>query len=234
MLRASKLKINDVYTDEYGIKPKGRIEIPTPEQDVEHVEVRGRDGSLTKMYGYKDIVLPVHFTMVGESFKTIFRRAKMNLITAKTIVFDDDPEVFYKVKSVQIELAENIIVKFGEFAVLFRLDPFQYEIDNPTEIITSQKTLNNFGYEAEPIMTVHCSGSGIVHVNDQDIMIQNINGTITIDSEMKNAYRIEGGYVTNLNKHMIGDFPILEHGQNTISFDGGISKIEMVKNLRWV
>src|SRR5690606_24889102 len=40
MWRASKLKINNVYTDEYGFKPKGRIEVPTPEQHVEHIEIK--------------------------------------------------------------------------------------------------------------------------------------------------------------------------------------------------
>ena len=235
-MRASKLKINNVYTDDYVIKPKGRIEVPTAEQDVEHIfrEIKGRHGSLTKKYGFKDIPLPVNFTMHGNSFKPIFRRAKMHLLNAKTLIFDDDNEVFYKVKSVQIETAENQILKFGEFTVIFILDPFQYEIDNPIETITQQTTIINEGYESQPIMTVHANGTGKIYVNDIPITIQNINGTITIDSEMMNAYRIASGYVTNLNNHMVGDFPILAHGNNTIRFDGDITKIDLIKNWRWV
>lgn len=234
MFKASKLKINNVYTDEYGIKPKGRIEVPTPEQYVEQIEIKGRNGSLTKKYGYKVILLPVHFTILGDNFKKIFRKAKIHLLNAKTLIFDDDDEVFYKVKSVQIDTAENLVVKFGEFTVNFTLDPFMYEVDNPAETIISRTTINNPGYEAEPIMTVTCNGTGSIYINDQEITIQNINGTITIDSEMQNAYRIAGGYITNLNSHMIGKFPVLEHGDNVISFDGDISKIELIKNWRWV
>lgn len=234
MFRASKLKINNVYTDEYGIKPKGRIEVPTPEQDVEHIEIKGRNGSLTKKYGYKNIDLPVHFTILSDNFKKTFRQSKMHLLNAKTLIFDDDDEVFYKVKSVRIETAENLILKFGEFTVNFTLDPFMYEVDNPIQTITSKTTITNEGYEALPVITAHMSGTGNIYVNEQKVTIQNINGTITIDSEMQNAYRVSGGYVTNLNSHMIGRFPVLEHGKNTISFDGGISKLEIVCNRRWV
>src|SRR5690606_4222876 len=154
-----------------------------------------------------------------------FRKAKMYLLNAKTLIFDDDNEVFYKVKNVQIDTAENYVLQFGEFTVNFTLDPFQYEVNNPTETITSQTTINNPGYEALPVITAHMSGTGNIYVNEQKVTIQNINGTITIDSEMQNAYRIEGGYIVNLNKHMIGKFPILRHGSNVIDFDGDISKM---------
>src|SRR5690606_25249115 len=166
-------------------------------QHVEHIEIKGRNGTLTRKYGYKNIVLPVHFTVLSDNFKKTFRKAKMYLLNAKTLIFDDDNEVFYKVKNVQIDTAENYVLQFGEFTVNFTLDPFQYEINNPTEIITSQTTIHNPGYEAEPIITVHCNGTGNIYINEQKVTIQNINGTITIDSEMQNAYRVSGGYVTN-------------------------------------
>lgn len=233
-MRASKLKINDVYTDDYGVKPKGRIDIPTPERDIQHVEIKGRHGSFTKKYGYKDIVLPVNFTMHGDNFKKIFRKAKMNLLNAETLKFDDDDEVYYKVKSAHIETAENLIQKFGEFTVSFRLDPFQYEISDSTQVIDNRKTLVNFGYESQPIIIAQVSGTGRIYINDQEIVIQNINGSIIIDSELMNAYRNNNGIITNLNNHMVGDFPVLEHGNNVIDFDGDITSLEINPRWRWV
>lgn len=234
LLNASKIKINDVYTDEHGIYPKGRYEVPTAEKDIEFVYIKGRDGELTKEYGYKNIPFSVTFYIKAESFKKTFRKAKPFLLNTKTIQVDDDDDVFYKVKSVKVNPADNTFETFGEFVVDFVLDPFQYELDNEPITITSQQTITNEGYKAEPILTVHCSGTGNIYINEQKVTIQNINGTITIDSEMQNAYRIAGGYVTNLNSHMIGKFPVLEHGDNVISFDGDISKIELIKNWRWV
>lgn len=238
MNQSSKIKLDGIYTDEFGLEVQGRYEVPTAEEDVEYIEIRGRDGELTKKYGYKNIPLPVSFSINRRwqegTFKSIFRKIKPRILNSKTFSVDDDPEVYYKIKSVQIEPAENRIVKFGQFVVNFTLDPFMYEVDNPTQTITSQTLINNPGYEAEPIMTATCSGTGNIYVNEQKVTIQNINGTITIDSEMQNAYRIAGGYITNLNSHMIGKFPVLKHGDNVISFDGDISKIELIKNWRWV
>src|SRR5690625_4735433 len=227
MLKASKIKINDVYTDDYGVYPKERIIVPTPERDIEHVEIRGRHGTLTKIYGYKDIPLPVHFYMKDkDSFKPIFRKAKMHLLNAKTIVFDDDKEVFYKVKSAQINEAENEIITFGEFAVDFTLAPFQYEIADSTQIITDRTLLENECYKSQHIITAQVAGTGKIYINDQEITLVDVNGSIILDSELMNAYRNNNGIITNLNHHMVGDFPVLDHGSNVIEFDGDIESIE--------
>src|SRR5690625_932936 len=234
--RASKIMIDGIYAEDFGVYLKERPNIPTPLQDVDHINVKGRHGSLTRKYNYLDTELFVNFHMYdeGDGFKKVFRKAKHRLLNAKTLIFDDDPSVFYKVKSVTIDESPTILFKYGEIPTTFRLDPFQYEVDNPTETITSRTTITNEGYESEPIMTVHCNGTGNIYINNQEVTIQNINGTITIDSEMQNAYRIENGYVVNLNSHMIGRFPVLKHGQNTISFDGDITKLEIICNKRWV
>jgi phage-related protein len=232
-LNASKVKINSVYTEEYNIHPKNRIEIPTPEQDIEYKEIKGRNGSLTRKYGFKDIPLPVHFTIYEESFKKAFRKAKMYLFNAKTLSFDDDNEVHYKVKSVRIDTAENLVERFGEFTVNFILDPFQYET-NPIQTISSPTTLNNQGYESEPYIKCYISGTGKIYIGNQEITIKDVNGTIEIDSAMMNAYRNESGLITNLNNKMIGDFPVLVEGNNRISFDGGITKLEINPRWRWV
>lgn len=209
--------------------------IPTPEQDIEHVEIRGRHGSLTKKYGYKDIPYPIEFYIYEEKpFRKTFRKVKSFLLNAERLSFADDVEVYYRVKSVRIDEADSDVYKFGRFTVEFTLAPFMYEIDNPVQAITDRTVITNDGYKAEPIITAHCSGTGNIYINDDKVTIKDVNGTITIDSEMMNAYRISDGYITNLNNHMIGDFPVLRHGDNVIDFDGDISKIEIIKNWRWV
>lgn len=234
-LTAPVTRINGVDTTKHGIRPKQRIVVPTPEQDVEYIEIPGRNGSLTKKYGFKDIPLPVEFYINDNtSFKRAFRKAKVFLFQAKTISFDDDSEVYYKVKSIKIDDAENIIEKYGMFVVEFTLSPFQYEVDVPTQTITSETTLTNEGHESEPYIKVHATGTGKVYINDQVVTIKDINGTIEIDSEIMNAYRISNGYITNLNNHMIGDFPVLRNGSNVIKFDGAITKLEINPRWRWV
>lgn len=227
--------IDGVKLSEYDLYYTTLPPIPTAEQDIEHVEIRGRHGSLTKKYGYKDIPFEVAlYFYENRSFRKAYRLAKMYLLFAETLNFMDDEEVYYKIKSVRIDTAESEIFKLGMFTVEFTLAPFMYEIDNEPQIITSETTITNLGYESEPMMTVTASGTGNIYINDQEVTVKDINGTITIDSELQNAYRKESGSLENLNSHMIGDFPVLEHGENKISFDGDISRIELTTNWRWV
>lgn len=229
-----------VYLDEMDINEINlclyeRPSIPTAEQDIEHIEIKGRNGSLTKKYGYKDINYPITFNFLeNDNFKKYYREIKPHFFNAKKLSFSDDKEVYYKIKSLTFNEADNDIAEYGLFTVNFVLDPFIYELENPIQTITSRTVINNEGHESEPIIIVTCAGTGTMYINDIPTTIQNINGTITIDSEQKNAYRKAGALVTNLNKHMIGDFPILRHGNNVIEFDGDISQIELITNKRWL
>jgi phage-related protein len=211
-----------------------RPAIPTPEQDVEHIEIKGRNGSLTKKYGFKDMTYSLTFDFLEDaSFKPAFRQAKLAFFNGKKLAFEDDPGIYYKIKSVSISEAENEIMEFGQFTVEFILAPFAYE-ETESRIITSQTTLTNPGYDSEPLIVVHCTGTGKVYINNKSITIKDINGTITVDSESMNAYRIDNGRIVNLNHHMIGDFPVLGQGKNVIKFDGEITKLEINPRWRWV
>ena len=229
------LILDGIKVSEYDLYYASMPPIPTPEQDIEYIKIRGRHGSLTKKYGYNDINYPIElYFYENTSFKKAFRLCKQFLLKTKTLSFTDDEEVYYKVKSLKIDTAENDVYKFGRFEIIFTLDPFQYEVDNDPITITNQTTIMNEGYESEPIITATMSGTGKIYINNQEITIQNINGTITIDSEMQNAYRLQAGSVMNLNKHMIGKFPVLEHGNNNVSFDGDISQLKIICNRRWL
>ncbi len=233
--KSSDVLIDGVNTRDYNVKPRTRIEIPTPDQDIEFIQIKGRHGALTKKYGYIDILLPVDFYIFGnEPFKKIYRKAKQKMMNAKTLMLKDDDTVFYKIKSVSFSNALNPNIEAGEFTVNFTLSPFQYEIADSTRTITARTTLTNPGYRSQPIITAEVAGTGRIYINDQEIVIQNVNGPIIIDSELMNAYGNNNGIITNLNNHMIGDFPIFEHGDNVVEFDGDISSLEIDPRWRWV
>lgn len=227
------LLIDNIPVSEYDLYYKELPDVPSPEQDIVQVYVKGRDGELTQKYGYKNIPYPIDlYFYENVSFRKAFRKLKPYLLDANTLSFADDNEVYYKVKSVQIDDAETNIYKLGMFTVEFNLDPFMYELDNDPITVTSRTVIENNGYKALPIITAQVSGTGKIYINDQEITIQNVNGSITIDSEMQNAYRA-GSPPQNMNKHMIGEFPVLEHGNNVVSFDGDISELEIICNRRW-
>ena len=232
-LNASAIYINGVDTAEKGIHPIERAPVPSAEQDIEVIDIKGRHGSLTKKYGFRDIPYQLDF-YINKSlpFKQAFRKAKQFLHESKILRFSDDPDVHYKVKSIRIDDAENIIVKYGRFTVEFTLDPFQHET-NDTETITSRTIFTNPAFESQPYIKATCSGDGKIIVNDEEIQIVDINGIIEIDSELMNAYRKATGSITNLNNHMVGAFPVFQHGDNIVEFEGAISKLEINPRWRW-
>lgn len=231
--KSSDVELDGINTREFKVRPRVRIDVPTPEEDIRYIDIRGRDGELTKRYGYKNISLSIEFYIYEElNFKDVFRKAKQKFINATTLRLVDD-DVYYKIKSISFDNAVNPINKIGEFTIQFTLDPFQYEIENNPIILTSSKTIQNDGYKCLPIITATVAGTGNIYIGDQQITVKDVNGTITIDSEMKNAYR-KGSPPQNMNKHMIGKFPVFENGDNAVSFDGDISKLEIVMNRRWV
>ncbi len=232
ILNASKLRFDGVLTEDKSIFPKGRYEVPSPERGTEFIEIRGRDGDLTKKYGYKDIPLTIRFYIKDKSFKKTFRKVKGFLLDAKTLEIDDDDDIYYKIKSVNIPPAENLMRTFGEFDVELILDPFQYEKSNNAIGVTSSTTINNDGYDCLPIVKVVSEGTGKIYINDDEIHVNNVNGTLVIDSEQMNAYR-PGNPPLNANNRIEGDFPIIKNGKNTIKFSGSIKKLEITLNKRW-
>lgn len=231
--------IDGVTSDSFGVYVKDRPPVPTAERDVEHIEVRGRDGSLTKIYGYKDVVytITLHMYEDGEqAFMPSFRAIKQRVINAKTLAFSDDLDVYRKVKHVSILEAYNPTKEFGRFDVVFTLDPFNYEVDNDWLSVSKGMTIDNEGYVAMPIIEAQASGIGHLFINEQEIVINDINGSITIDSESQNAYRKSsaGAITENLNKHMIGEFPIIQTGKNVIDYSGALSNVKIKLNKRWL
>ncbi|MFD1335745.1 hypothetical protein ACFQ4N_09315 [Oceanobacillus iheyensis] len=233
-LKSSIVYINGIDTVEKDIRPKSRAAVPSPEQDIETIEIKGRHGSLTKKHGFRDIVYQLEFYINDNvSFKRAFRKAKVFLFQARTLGFSDDIEVFYRVKSIQIQTAENIIEKYGMFTVNFALAPFQFE-NNSIQTITDRTVIDNDGYQSEPYIKAYVSGTGKIIINDQEVTIQNVSEYIEIDSELMNAYRLDNNFIVNMNNHMIGDFPVLKHGDNIIEFSGDITALEIDTRFKWV
>lgn len=227
------LYLDGIAVSEYYLSVKERSEIPTAERDVEIIEIRGRHGSLTKKFGYKNKPLKVKFNFLEDvPFKSVFRVFKNVLLNAKILKFSDDPDIYNKIKNVTIETATNEVEEYGEFIVDFLLDPFDYEED-VTINISGATTIFNQGYEAEPYIKIYGAGTGKVYINGQSFQVT-IDDFVEVDCDMMNAYKTVNGIISSRNGKMVGVFPILSSGENNISFDGGITKLELIPRWRWL
>ena len=74
-------------------------------------------------------------------------------------------------------------------------------------------------------------GTGTLKINDNEIYIKNIDNCIVLNFELEEAYDLKGNLK---NSKVKGDFEELIEGINSISWVGGITKIEITPNWRWL
>ena len=117
----------------------------------------------------------------------------------------------------------------NELAVNFLVEPFFY-LDSGNELIelTGLTELQNEGnVESEPVITVYGVGDVDLTVNSQSVLLRGIEESITMDTKLSMCYKSN----TNQGRKMKGDYIRLEKGNNTISWNGNVTKVEIIP--RW-
>ncbi len=83
---------------------------------------------------------------------------------------------------------------------------------------------------SEPVITVYGTGDITLMVGTIIVELEGISGSITLDSELQEAY----SGTTGMNSAMSGEFPILKPGMNAISWTGNVTKVEVKPNWRYL
>ncbi|MED2348906.1 phage tail family protein [Bacillus thuringiensis] len=221
--------IDNELASSYGLGLVGRPVIPTAKQKVEHIEIPGRHGSLTKKGAYENVSFKVKFNMLErENIKPFIRRAKPWLLQGKTLFFTDD-DVYRKIKHVEMGDIITEIEEHGEFEVDFTLDPFEYTEDVNLKLTKPGVIYNPGTIESDPKFWIVGNGTFRITINDVSFQIKDVNGSVVIDSEVLEAYTD----TISMNDKMVGKFPILGVGENTIEWSGAIQFMEIRPRWRY-
>ena len=116
------------------------------------------------------------------------------------------------------------------FAVNFRCYPFFYADAAADITVTTSGTIitNPGSVYSEPIVTVTGSGNITLMVGLTIVELENISGSIVIDSVLQEAYQD----YTLMNDRMNGEFPRLKPGANAMSWTGAVTKVVIQANWR--
>ena len=231
---------NGTRCTEYGIHVLEQPPITIPAERVTHTNVPGRSGSLTTLEGkdvYDDMIMTV--TCVISDSKRITEIAGW-LRGSGTVTFANREGGFYYARVVNQIPFEKILRgnPHRSFAVNFRCKPFWYEANVPAKNIqpsagstSGYVTMSNPGsVPAEPIITVTGTGEITLIVDMTIIELPDVDGEITIDSVLQEAY--SGS--TSMNNCMSGDFPTLPPGSSTISWTGNVTYLTVEPNWRYL
>lgn len=193
----------------------------------------GADGDLYEdLGGRKDIIIPVECNFISDNPKEVFRRVKhwLNNIEDNKLIFTDDPGWFYKVVNVEIGQMDVKFKRKGEFTINFTCRGWQYSLDGDEFLEIENNTMLYNEYDlAKPLLYVEGNGEITITINNNKFKVM-VKDYLYIDSELEIAYREK----TDCLNIETGDYPLLEYGENNISFTGNVNKLEIKPRWREV
>ena len=199
------------------------------QRDINLIEVEGRDGFLTQDLGsYRGVVKSVE--CIVKDLSQVDYICEW-LDGSGGVIFSNEPDKVYKAVIVnQIELIK-LVKTYHSFLVQFNCQPHKYSLQNDIITLESTGTIYNSGSAiALPIIKLFGTGSITLTINGNIVNLTNVVDYVTIDSELIDCYKD----TQLLNNSMTGEFPVLEVGNNNISWTGTVSKIEIKPNWRYL
>lgn len=207
--------------------------IPSSNEQIEEVEVEGRNGSLTIKNGtYENKKLNFSFDLKrkrNENYIDFQNRIDyveylLDIEKGELIIFNRLNKVFnikYLTKDIIMESDINANVDINVIC-----EPFMYEIN---EQYMDLKNNSNIFYKGtvtgEPNIKIYGSGNIQLTINSETIQINNVNEYVELDSKLLLCLNKDK---TSKSRDMIGHFPLLTKGVNNISWTGNVSKVEIL------
>lgn len=225
------IRIDNKLGRNYHLCMVDRPNIPTAKKKIEFIEVNGREnGALTKEKGYEDVTFTVEFNILEDfNIKPLIRKIKAWIMKAKTLSFTDD-YVYRKIKSVEIGDIDNQIEEYGKFQVTFIADPYEYSIEQPFSITTPVTFVNQGTLHSLPKLTIYGTGDITTQVNGISFQVKGVNTFVIVDSDLMECYKD----TTPMNDKMIGKFPVFKEDENTISWTGNVSRVDIETRWRYI
>lgn len=223
---------NEMHSDDIGVHILKLPGITRASERISSVTIPGRSGNLHESEKVFENYTKTVECLVAKG-ADIDRTASI-LRGSGEIIFSNEPEKVYRVTVInQIDIA-YAAKTFRNFLLQLDTHPFKFS-SNPLDdeiIATSAVTFYNRGtFESEPIIEVFGSGTVTLMINGAQYKIKNIEGSVTINSEMMEVYKDN----ENKNNDFEADeFPIFQLGENTISWSGSVSKVVIQPNWRWL
>lgn len=231
--------LNDVNSRDLDIVITKISNLSSPEKRSTVEEVAGRNGDVfSEDNSYRNFKLEIEFAIdaTDKNIVEVVRNLKMLLHGNRgyqKLVLSSDLEFYYEAKYINSLDIEEVINELGIAKLAFSCKPFKRMDYQSTITITESSKIHNEYLESSPKLKIFGSGNMTLYVNNQTVFIKDVIDHVIIDTENYDCYKEDiNGIKTYLNSKMQGDFPILEEGENNISWIGTVSKIEIVPN--WV
>lgn len=233
---------NGRKSTDFGIRIKNEISYPSPEADVEIIEAIGRDGDLVvdnERFKSMPFSIPIRID-AAEDENLIDLASKINGwlksdLGFHPLILSTQPDYYYNAIIIDGYNIEETLKEFGRTIIKFKLDPFKRTTAEEVITVSSGDILENTHNRiAKPKIEITGTGNITIKNNGEDwLVLRSVDQKITIDAELKSAYRNDTPQydkVVDLNE---GSFPTLKPGTNKITWTGGSGITEIKIEPRW-
>jgi phage-related protein len=201
--------------------------IQSAKEEGEFLKVPGRDGYLFQDHGSlahveKELEITLKDVDQLNAIKTWLRGSG-------NLVLSSETDVFFKAMLIgSIDFKKLLYLRTAKLK--FVCQPYGYlESGLTVQTITVPGGLVNPGTTvSRPIITVLGTGSITLSVNSTNVILTNVVDYVTLNSEIEEAYKD----LLGKNNDMQGVFPMFVQGNNSISWSGTVTKLEIVPNWR--
>ena len=148
------------------------------------------------------------------------------------LVLGYEPNRCYKARIAQEVAFGKISNDLLEGQIRFECEPFKMQYPaEPKVTLTAAGTVTNKGnVPAYPVIKITGSGDITFTCNGKTIALNDVDTSVTLDSGAKIALDDLGN---NFLANTVGTFPILQKGDNSISWTGSVTSVEITRNMRW-
>lgn len=226
-----KLIFNNICSEELGIiVVEGPPEV-LAQEEYEEIIIEGRNGTLIENKGtFPNIEKSFILTTIDldQDIDLMIEKIKMWLFNIKdNKILYAIPNRYNIVKKVIIEEdIKTTFEEYGDFKIKFLCEPFYYDLLEKNITITEKGTkfYNKGDFNSNPKIVIYGTGDLQLTINNTTVQINNVDERVLLDSKLFLCLDKDNN---NKSIDMIGNFPTLDIGENTITWVGNITKLDI-------
>ena len=221
-------------SQDLGLLISGEKTYNSPSRDVTTVSIPGRSGDLiidNRRYNNVEISYTVSFRKDVPEKTRALKAWLLSNAGYRRLEDTYQPEYFRLAAISNATAFEISINRYGTAELIFNCNPFLFSKGGEQTVsipASGGRIYNPEYFESQPIITVYGNGNGVLSVNNINYNLSDIDGYVTINSDVGLVYK--GTENKNSTVNFI-EFPTLQVGENIIDWTGGITKVEIIP--RW-
>ncbi|HEP1430614.1 TPA: phage tail family protein [Streptococcus pyogenes] len=221
------IEFNGTKSDSLGLLLERERSIKSTSNDVNLIEVDGRDGVLIKdNERLKAVEQDFPFSLVGDVAVNQQKISEwLHVKGWHDLVLSWDKDYIYRASVVNLFEIDEILKQFGRLKVNFLIHPIKYLKTGKQEVsLVNGGTLQNPGnVQAKPILKIKGTGDGVLTINSFKTGLENVQGELVIDMERHLVYKGVLSAWDNIVRTEHHRMPLFDVGQNKISWTGSFT-----------